>query len=198
MTSHRKKIILASQSPRRVELLKRIAPEFLVIPSEVDEVFDPDRDAEENAMALAREKALWVVERHPGHIVIGADTIVVLDREIIGKPADAHDAERILTRLSGREHRVITAVAVVNAEITVEATVSHVRIKPLTRGEISAYVASGEPLDKAGAYAIQGAGFSIVASHRGSYSNIVGLPLPTVRKLLLRTGYECLPEEPGD
>ena len=183
-------IILASQSPRRKELLKEIVPDFEIIAGSVDEIIEPTLSPKENAVALARQKAEAVSRLYPGHYVIGADTIVVLDDEIIGKPENPADARSILKRLSGRSHQVITGVAIVNSDAVGEATVSEVNIRSLNEEEISRYVETGEPMDKAGAYAIQGEGAAIVASYKGSYSNIVGLPLDTVKDLLQRSGYE--------
>lgn len=177
-------VILASQSPRRIELLKELVTDFQVIPSSVEETLRADLSPEENATHLAMEKARSVAARHPGHLVIGADTLVALHGEIIGKPRDADDARRILGRLSGREHQVITGVAVVFDHAFQAAAVSHVTFHPLSEKQIAEYVATGEPLDKAGAYAIQGIGASLVAAHQGSHSNIVGLPLDTLKKLL--------------
>ena len=182
-------VILASQSPRRVELLKQIIKKFLVVPSEVDEVCSPNLSPEENAIALGRKKADWVADRHPRHLVIGADTLVVLKNEIIGKPTDVEDACRILRRLNGREHKVITGVAVVHSKTLSAASVSRVRIKPLTQNEIASYVNSGEPMDKAGAYAIQGQGSFLVESYEGSYSNIIGLPVEMLKDLLQKSDF---------
>jgi nucleoside triphosphate pyrophosphatase len=190
MTHPQNSIILASQSPRRKELLKKIVTEFQIVPSSVEEILEPGLSPRENAIAIARKKALDVARRHPGHYVIGADTIVVLDDEIIGKPEDAADACNILKRLSGRRHLVITGVAIVNSTQVEDAGVSEVDIRFLNEEEITRYVDTGEPLDKAGAYAIQGEGASIVSSYSGSYSNIVGLPLDTVKALLQISGYE--------
>jgi septum formation protein len=181
-------VILASQSPRRIELLKKLVTDFEVIPSAVEETLRDDLSPEENAMALAEEKARSVESRHPGRLVIGADTVVALGGEIIGKPKDAEDARRILRRLSGRVHKVITGVAVVFGRSFPAAETSTVRFHPLSEKQIADYVATGEPLDKAGAYAIQGIGEALVASHEGSYSNIVGLPIDTLRALLGRAG----------
>lgn len=189
MTDPRAPVILASQSPRRAGLLRKLIADFRVIPSEVEEVVRPDRSPEENARAIAREKADWVAQRHPGSWVIGADTLVVLDEIIIGKPIDPGDAQSILKRLSGRDHRVITGVAVAHTTTVSAAAISRVRIKALSDEEIAAYVESGEPMDKAGAYAIQGRGSFLVAAHEGSYSNIVGLPLETLKDLLAQSGY---------
>ena len=185
-------IILASQSPRRIQLLGEITDEFQVIPSEVEEVFSGDRTPGDNAVAIAREKAQWVADRNPGHCVLGADTIVVLNDEIIGKPEDEEQAYKILKRLSGKIHRVITGVALVGDDVLKEACISTVSIKPLTNREIYSYIQSGEPMDKAGAYAIQGKGAFMVKAYEGSFSNIVGLPLETVRKLLNLAGFKNL------
>ena len=189
MNKSRTPVILASQSPRRVELLKQIIKNFLVIPSEVEEVCSSNLSPEKNAMVLGRKKAEWVANRHPRHWVIGADTLVVLKNEIIGKPANIDDAFQILRRLSGREHNVITGVAVVHSNTLSAVTVSKVRIKSLTDNEIVSYVNSGEPMDKAGAYAIQGEGASLVEGYEGSYSNIVGLPINTLKDLLQKAGF---------
>ena len=183
------KIILASQSPRRIELLRQIVSDFEVIPSAIEEVIDPQRTPRENAVVLAVEKALWVASNNKGHFVLGADTLVVLDGEIIGKPIDRDDAYRILRRLSGREHQVITGVAIVNAAIFKDAASSTVAIKPLTDEEIFRYIDGGEPMDKAGAYAIQGEGAFMVSSYLRSFTNIVGLPMETVKDLLNQSGY---------
>ena len=182
-------IILASRSPRRLELLKKIVPNFDVIPSSADEIFQSKLSPRENAIAVACAKALDVFKNYPGHFVIGADTIVVLDDKIIGKPTDAADARNILKRLSGKRHQVITGVVVVHSEPMKDAGVSEVNIRSLNDDEISRYVETGEPLDKAGAYAIQGKGAFMVDSYSGSYSNIVGLPLDIVKTLLGRAGY---------
>ena len=182
-------VILASQSPRRIELLKQIIKNFIVIPSEVNEVFSAHLSPEENAVSLGRKKAYWVANRHPHHWIIGADTLVVLENQIIGKPVNVDDAHKILRRLSGREHKVITGVTVVHTNTLSAAIVSQVRMKSLTDNEIVSYVSSGEPMDKAGAYAIQGEGASFVESYEGSYSNIVGLPIETLKNLLQKSGY---------
>jgi len=190
MTQRKSAVILASQSPRRRELLKKIVPDFEVVPSSVEEIFRPELSPRENAIAVARMKALDVSQSHPGHYVIGADTIVVLDDEIIGKPDDAKDACNILRRLSGQRHQVITGVVIVHSGRMEDAAVSKVNIRSLNDEEITRYVATKEPLDKAGAYAIQGEGASIVDSYSGYYSNIVGLPLDTVKTLLKQGGYK--------
>ncbi len=189
MNDSRTPIILASQSPRRIELLKQVVSNFQVIPSEIDEVCNSNLSPEENAVYLGQQKADSVARLHPDHWVIGADTLVVLDDEIIGKPANVEDACQILRRLSGREHKVITGIAVIHSNILSEAIVSRVRFKILTEKEITAYVNSGEPMDKAGAYAIQGKGSVLIEGYTGSYSNIVGLPIKELKDLLCKSGF---------
>jgi septum formation protein len=189
MTPPKNQVILASRSPRRIELLKEIIPNFEVIPSSVEEIFQSDLSPRDNAIAVAYAKALDVSKNHPGHFIIGADTIVVLNNEIIGKPRDADDARNILKRLSGKRHQVITGVVVILKGPMKDAGVSDVNIRVLNDDEIARYVETGEPMDKAGAYAIQGKGAFMVDSYSGSYSNIVGLPLDTVKTLLREAGY---------
>ena len=189
MSKPKKPLILASQSPRRVELLKKIIKNFLVIPSGIDEVCSSILSPEENAIILSRKKADWVANRYPHHWVIGADTLVVLENEIIGKPTNLDDAHKILKQLSGRKHKVITGVTVVHSETLSAAIVSQVNIKTLNNNEIASYINSGESMDKAGAYAIQGKGASVVKNYEGSYSNIVGLPIDALKDLLQKSGF---------
>ena len=189
MDSPRIPVILASQSPRRIELLKTVIKNFRIVPSKIDEVCDIDLSPEENAVLLGRGKATWVAKHHPHNLVIGADTMVVLKNKIIGKPTDAENARQILRQLSGQEHKVITGVAVVHSKIFSAVSISHVRIKALTRNEINSYVESGEPMDKAGAYAIQGEGSFLVESYSGSYSNIIGLPMDLLKDLLQKLNF---------
>ena len=189
MDSPRIPVILASQSPRRIELLKTVIKNFRVVPSKIEELCDKDLSPEENAIFLGRKKATWVAKQHPHNLVIGADTMVVLKNEIIGKPSDAENARQILRQLSGQEHKVITGVAVVHSKIFSAASISHVRIKALTPNVINSYVESGEPMDKAGAYAIQGEGSFLVESFSGSYSNIIGLPVDLLKDLLKKSNF---------
>ena len=189
MDSPRIPVILASQSPRRIELLKTVIKNFRVVPSKIEELCDKDLSPEENAIFLGRKKATWVAKQHPHNLVIGADTMVVLKNEIIGKPSDAENARQILRQLSGQEHKVITGVAVVHSKIFSAARISHVRIKALTPNVINSYVESGEPMDKAGAYAIQGEGSFLVESYSGSYSNIIGLPVDLLKDLLKKSNF---------
>ena len=179
-----KKIILASASPRRKELLTTAGVEFEVLVSEADETIPEGTAPRDAAMMTAEKKAFAVAENRDG-IVIGADTIVVIDDKILGKPKDEADAFGMLRLLSGREHEVITGVCITDGEKTEKfAQVSKVRFYDLTDDEITAYVATKEPMDKAGAYGIQGKGCVLVESIEGDYFNIVGLPVAaTVRAL---------------
>jgi len=191
MPSSSNKLILASRSPRRSELLRSLGLEFTVSPSHVDEITDPDQSPEQNATNIARDKARWVARQNPGCHVLGADTMVVLGQEIIGQPTDAEDAYRILSKLAGKQHRVITGVVLISpqAEEYETAIVSTVSIKAVSENEIRSYIATGEPLDKAGAYAIQGEGTFLVESWEGSWSNIVGLPLDALTDLFEHAGF---------
>ncbi len=186
-----KPIILASRSPRRIEAIGKLTANFKVVAANVEETLDSKLSPQENALAIARRKALDVAQAHPGHPVLGADTLVVLQDKIIGKPQDTGDAHRILKQLSGKKHQVITGVVLIYGEACYEeAAVSSVHIRPQNDKAITDYIASGEPMDKAGAYAIQGKGAVLVESYEGSYSNIVGFPVDTVKKLLRQAGVE--------
>jgi septum formation protein len=183
-------LILASASPRRRELLTQAGYRFEVQPSSTPESRQPGEDAIRFATRLAREKAEEVFARHQPStapvMVLGADTVVVCDGEVMGKPADAADATRMLLLLSGRTHQVVTGVAVVwdlgSAEVAAELT--QVTMSTLSPQEIADYVASGEPMDKAGAYAIQGYAGRWIPRIHGCYFNVVGLPLALVTSLL--------------
>jgi septum formation protein len=185
-------LILASASPRRRELLGRLGVEFEVAPSDLDEVLE-GAPSEETVATLALAKARAVAGRVGSGVVLGADTVVVLDGVALGKPRDAGDARAMLARLRGRAHAVITGVAVVDAgtgRAETTAVVTRVAMADVGDDVIDAYVGSGEPLDKAGAYAIQGRGAALVAGFVGSYSNVVGLPLAATARLLGRFGVE--------
>jgi septum formation protein len=183
-------LILASASPRRRELLTQAGYRFQVEASSVTELRRPGEDAIRLATRLAREKAEEVFARHPSSAeavtVLGADTVVVCDGEVMGKPVDASDATRMLLLLSGRTHQVVTGVAVVwasgSAEVAAELT--QVTMRTLSPQEVSDYVAGGEPMDKAGAYAIQGYAGRWIPRISGCYFNVVGLPLALVASLL--------------
>jgi len=186
------KCILASASPRRLALLREAGFEFDVIPSGAEEKISPVATAAENAVRLALEKAGAVASAHPHRPVIGADTLVALDGKIIGKPADEREAGRMLGALAGREHEVITGVAIVHLVRGVRwsgVAVSRVRFGEITPEKIAAYVAGGEPLDKAGAYAIQGEAAGWIENYEGSFSNIVGLPMQTLTEAMVALGY---------
>lgn len=179
-------VVLASASPRRRELLGRLGVEFRIVPSEIEERLEgaPSR---ETIAALALAKARAVAERVGDGVVLGADTVVVIDGVALGKPSGVEDASAMLRRLRGRTHEVITGVAVVEAgsgRAESTAVVTRVVMADVGDDAIGAYVASGEPFDKAGGYAIQGGGAVLVAGFVGSYSNVVGLPLAATAALL--------------
>jgi len=183
-------LILASASPRRREILAAAGVAFEIQPADVDERVLAAETPSDCAARLAAEKALAVARRvgpAPPRRVLGADTIVVLDGAILGKPRDAEHALELLLRLAGREHEVMTGVALAASDTLALAhtvVVSRVRMRAADRAELARYVDSGEPLDKAGAYAIQGAGRRFVTALAGSESNVVGLPLEETLALL--------------
>ena len=187
-------LVLASASPRRREILARTGLAFDVVPADIDEAARPGESPEALAERLAREKAVAVARRFapaPPCLVIGSDTVVVVDGDVLGKPRDPADAETLLARLVGRAHRVLTGVAVASsAEPALRSRVveSLVRMRPASAAEIRAYVATGEPLDKAGAYALQGEGRRFVLSVEGSETNVIGLPLEETLTLLHEAG----------
>ena len=171
-------LILASSSPRRRELLSLITADFTVIPAHGEEKADKTLQPHLLVQQLAEQKAAEVASAHPDDIVIGADTLVFMDAEIMGKPADTADAKRMLTLLSANTHTVVTAVAIAqNGTVTrVFAEETRVEFFPLTDEEIAAYIATGEPMDKAGAYGIQDKGALLVKGIIGDYYNVMGLP----------------------
>lgn len=182
-------VILASQSPRRRELLTLVGIHHDVRPADIDESLLPGETPVPHAERLAREKAHRLAERHPDALVIAADTIVVLDDAILGKPADAVEARATLARLSGRTHVVHTAIAVALGGRTESAVESvAVTFRALDAAEIAAYVATGEPMDKAGAYGIQGYGATIVERIEGDYFSVMGLGLRRLIALVERLG----------
>lgn len=178
-------LVLASASPRRKELLSAAGFAFDVDVANVDETLHAGEAPEDYARRVAFAKARVVARRRPEAIVIGADTIVVVDDHVLGKPVDDADARRMLEQLSGRAHRVLTAVAVVApAGESGEIVETRVWMQSLAPEEIAEYVASGEPRDKAGAYAIQGRASRFIPRIEGEYSNVVGLPISAVSRLL--------------
>ena len=192
-------LILASASPRRRELLAQLAIPFTVIPANIDESAWPDEVPRAYTMRVAHAKAQHVARQFPTAVVLGADSVVVLDQQILGKPRDVEEARHMLTRLSGREHTVLTGVAVLHAAqhfVGLDAVSTLVRFRPLSASVIEHYLATGEPMDKAGAYAIQGAAAAFVASWDGCYTNVVGLPLRRTAALLQAAGLH-VPTLPG-
>lgn len=184
-------IILASNSPRRKELLEKNNIKFKVIVSNVEETIDSNLTVYENVKRLALLKASDVFSKNEEEIVLAADTIVVYDNMILGKPKDESDAFRMLKLLSGRTHQVVTAVAVMSKEnTTVEYEVSEVTFKEITDEEILDYIKTKEPMDKAGSYAIQGVGSKFILKYEGEFDNIVGLSMVLVKQLLKKHGLE--------
>lgn len=191
-------LILASRSPRRREILSRLGIAFSVQPGEVDEAGVTRADPAELVERLALAKALDVAGSRERALVIGADTIVVLDGEVLGKPADRREAVAMLERLQGRKHQVYSGLAVVEMEHgslarrAVGHRVTEVTMRPTTREEIEWYVGTGEPMDKAGAYGIQGLGVLLVDRIEGCYTNVVGMSVPLLLQLTRQLGYELV------
>ena len=179
-------LILASASPRRSELLTNAGIRFTVEPAHIAEQALPGEPPLDYAQRLARDKARAIAVRHPDNGVLGADTVVVVDEHLLEKPRDANDAVRMLRLLSGRTHKVITGVCVVaKGYEQTEAEMTDVRFSEVSENEITHYVQTGEPMDKAGAYAIQGMASRWVERIDGCYFNVVGLPVPRVYRMLL-------------
>jgi nucleoside triphosphate pyrophosphatase len=182
-------LVLASASPRRQELLRNSGIQFEAQPADIPEDPLPGEGARACAERLAREKALATAEKRPTDVVLGADTVVVLDGQILGKPTDAADAGRMLRMLSGRQHMVITGIClVVSGQWSVASETTKVTMSAISDAEIADYVASGEPMDKAGAYAIQGIASRWIPRIEGDYSNVVGLPVGLVFRMLRQLG----------
>lgn len=178
-------LILASSSPRRADLLQAAGIPFRACPVSVDEAVPRLEPPGDHVRRLAREKAEAARVAYPEDVVLGADTIVLVGGEILGKPRDTADAVRMLRVLSGREHEVLTGVAIVATRgSAVEVARTRVWFNPLSENEIAEYVASGEPMDKAGGYGIQGMGSRFIDRIQGSYANVVGLPVALVYRLL--------------
>ena len=187
------RIVLASASPRRRALLEQIGLDFDVVPSRTEELVHAEETPEQLVVRLSLEKAGDVAARPEvaGRWFIGSDTIVLCGGRILGKPRDAEDAAAMLRQLSGREHQVLSGFAVIDRQTgrqRQEAVCTRVRFRDLTDDEIARYIATGEPADKAGAYAIQGLGVCFVAGIEGSYSNVVGLPLCRLTLVLKELG----------
>jgi septum formation protein len=191
-----KNIILASSSPRRLELLSRTGIKFGVDPGDYEEVHDPSLNAEQLVRKLSFEKAQNVAGKHIDAIVIGADTVISLEGEVFGKPHTPEKARKTLHALSGRYHDVLTGITIMTSDNwNMRADIERTRVyfRALTGEEIDAYIATGEPLQKAGAYAIQGGARKFVERFEGDYSNILGFPLTLLRRMLREFEVE-LPE----
>lgn len=190
-------VVLASASPRRKELLSQLLPEFLIQAAEIEEILNPHLPSlSAQVEELSLRKARAVAEQLSiSALVLGSDTVVVAAHEILGKPRDETDAARMLRQLSGQWHEVLTGVALLQTGPTPQSWTTHaisrVRMRTLSESEILDYIASGEPLDKAGAYAIQGQASTFVEEVQGTWDTIVGLPLQQVRTLLESAGYSA-------
>jgi len=188
-------IILASASPRRAFLLKQIGLDFQVIPSSVEEIADSHLEPQEMVLKLAKRKAQAVSREYPQAIVLGADTVVCCEGRILGKPRDREEAAEMLYFLSGRVHEVVSGVVLqrlIPESVRGEAVTTRVKFRDLTDEEITGYIATGEPLDKAGAYGIQGLGALLVEKIEGCYFNVVGLPLSRLPDLFREFGVDLL------
>ncbi len=195
-------LILASASPRRQELLRNARIVYKVSPADIPEQYNAGEQPRAFAERLAREKAEHIFTRMrpaPDHLVLGADTVVIVDGEVLGKPADEADAARMLRQLSGRRHEVTTGVCLIGRSIgadgddvapfiEVRSETTLVTFRPITDEEIEDYIATGEPMDKAGAYAIQGVASRWIPHVEGCYTNVVGLPVPLVCRMLRDRG----------
>ncbi|MBV9183449.1 MAG: septum formation protein Maf [Acidobacteria bacterium] len=182
-------LVLASSSIRRQQLLKCAGIDFVCCPAHIAELRMPQEPGLSFAERMAREKAHAVRPKMPGHAVLGADTVVEVEKQVLGKPANAEDAARMLRLLSGRSHQVTTGVCLVGDGFDdLRSETTKVYFLPLAENDIEEYVATGEPLDKAGAYAIQGKASRFIQYWEGDYTNVVGLPLGLVRRMLLEHG----------
>ena len=188
------KIVLASQSPRRRQLLGQMGLEFTTQSPEIDESAFHGRDARDLVETLSREKARWVARQQtPARLVLGADWVGVLAGALLGPPGEWAVTMAMLAALSGRDHQVFTGVTLCQGDrILTQAEETQVTFRPLTGQEIRQYVSTGEPMDKAGAYGIQGLGGLLVEGIRGDYHNVMGLPICRLGRMLLNFGVDCL------
>ena len=185
--------ILASQSPRRKELLSMLGLEFEIITADIDETMDPAFSAQEAVAEVCRKKAQAVGQAHPGRLIVAADTIVVVDRTILGKPHTEEEAKAMLRSLSGRSHTVMTGFCLwKDGQFETHVEQTHLRFRDLSDAEIAAYVATGSPMDKAGAYGIQDQAAIFVEALDGDYYNVMGLPLCSLVKCLRSWGVAVL------
>jgi septum formation protein len=195
MSETKPTIILASASPRRAELLRQIGVAFELAPSRIAELPHPDEAPPDYITRIARAKVIAVARKRDAGLIIGADTVVVLDGRLMGKPENEEQAKQMLRQLSGKWHAVMTGVALYDAATRREAAdyeKTLVKFARLSEHEIDWYVATGEPMDKAGAYGIQGLGALLVEEVAGNYHNVVGLPIPLVYRLARQLGYSLV------
>ena len=184
------RIILASQSPRRAELLRMLNLQFEILPADIDEKYLRHEAPPAHAQRLAREKALVIAEQHPEALVVGSDTVVVVDRTVLGKPKDEAEAVGMLMRLQGRVHRVATGVAVAQRdECLAETEIVRVKFRAFDEATAHEYVKTGEPMDKAGAYGIQGFGASLIEWVHGDYFAVMGLPVQRMIRMFEQLGW---------
>ena len=184
-------LVLASRSPRRIDFLTALGLHFQVIPADVDESFIEGETFEEHVLRLSEKKARAVSAQHPEAYILGADTLVAVEKRLLGKPEDGEDAARMLRMLSGNTHRVISGFSIIRestGDIYRQCVGTDVTMRTVFPEEIEAYTATQEPLDKAGAYAIQGMAMTMVTDVQGSYTNVVGLPVPEVMTALMELG----------
>jgi len=195
MSETKPTIILASASPRRAELLRQIGVAFELAPSQIAELPHPDEAPPDYITRIARAKVIAVARKRDAGLIIGADTVVVLDGRLMGKPENQEQAKQMLRQLSAKWHAVMTGVALYDAATRREAAdyeKTLVKFARLSEHEIDWYVATGEPMDKAGAYGIQGLGALLVEEVAGNYHNVVGLPIPLVYRLARQLGYSLV------
>ena len=186
-----KKVILASKSPRRKSILEQVGLKFSIVASDFDETKIKFKTPQEMVKKLSFEKAKIVAAKHPKAVIIGADTTVIFKKEIIGKPKSKQDAIRILKLLSGNTHKIVTGFTVMEGKKSITGhVVSKAKFKKLSEQEIKAYVATNEPMDKAGGYGIQDKGGLFIEKIEGDYFNVVGLPIFAVSKALKEFGVE--------
>jgi septum formation protein len=180
-------LILASASPRRQELLRFVGLKFKTIPAHLNEDYIEGESPREHVKRLSQDKAIVIAKKYPNAVVLGADTIVVIDKSILGKPENKYQARKMLRKLSGREHKVFTGFTIAHVASKIKQTKviqSAVKFKTISAAELEWYIACDEPYDKAGGYAVQGKGAYFIKSIRGSYTNVIGLPLCEVLETL--------------
>ena len=195
-TSQNKKLVLASASPRRKELLEKLGYIFQIIPADIEEIVDKTKKPEEIVKEIALQKASHIANnlKEPA-IIIGSDTIVVIDDTILGKPENAEDASKMLQQLSGRSHQVISGIAIVDTytnNTIIDSESSDVYFRDISQEEITNYIKTKEPMDKAGAYAIQGLASTFIEKINGCYNNIVGLPVYKITQIFKKLDLDIL------